>query len=164
MALDVDEEFDADISIDNVHGALFGDIYYLNYYGINVFFYVCGTDTHRVRVYEMAKKKRVINGESAEYLTPKFRPASSPYFVLKHNSWTKSEYWLKTTTENRMIVPIDIYSPIYKKALSLGIEYPITGYAFATKIEKETRRHILDYYWAAPAKRPKKSKAKREIN
>ena len=148
----LEDGFDADFCIDNVDGAMFGDIYYLNYYGINVFFYVCGTDTHRVRVYELAKKRGKINGESAECLTLNFRPTKAPYFVYKHNCWTKSEFWLETTTENRIIVPIDMFSPIHKKVLDLGIDFPITGYAYAVKIEKEQRKNILSYYWEAPKK------------
>lgn len=151
------DDFDADYDVGNVDGVRFGDIFYLNYYGINVFFYVCGLDTHRVRVFELAKKRKKINGESAEYLAPHLKPTSAPYFVLEHNCWTKSEHWFETTTEDRMIVPIDMYSPIHKKVLDLGIDFPITGYAYAIKLDKEQRANVLTYYWEAP-KRIKKQK------
>ena len=123
----LDVNFDADYDIGNDDGIEFGDLYYLNYYGINVFFYVCGLDKHRVRIYELSKKKRIIDGVSAEFLTPTLKPTRAPLIVLENNGWTISNYWARTNNKRQIEIPINVSDPLYKKALELGVEYPVTG-------------------------------------
>ena len=157
----LEEDFDVDYDIGNADGVEFGDIFYLNYYGVNVFFYVCGLDRHRVRVYELAKKRSVIDGVSAEYLTPDFKPTSAPKVVLTHNSWTKSEYWVKTTPDGRLEFYIG-FGPLMCKAMKVSEQYPVSGYVYAFSLKKEQEVGILKYYWEAPkpVKKQKRNKIK----
>ena len=146
-----EEDFDADYDIENVDGVKFGDIFYLNYYGINVFFYVCGTDHHRVRIFELAKKRGMINGIHAEYLAPGLKPTTAPKVVLSHNSWTKSEFWVNTNEEGQIYIPVND-GPLLHKALKLGVEYPLTGEYRAIPLKYN---NILEYYWELPKKKTK---------
>ncbi len=152
----LDPSFDADYDIGNDDGIEFGDCYYLNYYGINVLFYVCGLDKHRVRIYELAKKKRIIDGVSAEYLTPELKPTRSPLVVLENNCWTKSNYWARTNNKRQIEIPVKVSDPLYKKAVELGIEYPATGLCYAIWLEEEQKKGVANFYWPAPKKNKKK--------
>ena len=158
-----EEDFDIDYDLENFDGVKFGDIYYLNYYGINVFFYVCGLDHHKVRIYELAKKRKVINGEHAEYLAPHLRATTSPKVVLQNNCWTKSEFWVETTKEGNLVIPV-FDGPLIYTAIKLGIEFPITGYAYATSLKKEKEIGIFKYYWEAPKKIKKQKINKNKIS
>lgn len=144
-----EEDFDADYDIENVDGVKFGDVFHLDYYGINVFFYVCGTDHHRVRIFELAKKRGVINGIHAEYLAPGLKPTTAPKVVLSHNSWTKSEFWVETNKEGQLCIPIND-GPLLRKALKLDVEYPLTGEYRAYPVAEATK-----YYWEVPKKKTK---------
>ena len=151
------EDFDADYCIENVDGIEFGDILYLNYYGINVFFYVCGVDHHQVRLFELAKKRLKMNGESIEVLAPGLKPTTVPKIVLENNCWTKSEYWARTTSDQKVEIPI-WDGPLIYNAIKLGIENPVPGYAYAILIDKEERKDIFKYYWSAPKKAKKQKR------
>lgn len=146
-----EEDFDADYDIENVDGVKFGDIFYLNYYGINVFFYVCGTDHHRARIFELAKKRIKYEGKSVEVLTSKLAPTTSPKVVLEHNSWTKSNFWVDTNKEGQIYIPVND-GPLLHKALKLGVEYPLTGEYRAIPLNNN---NILEYYWELPKKKTK---------
>jgi len=152
-----DEAFDVDISIENTSGVNFGDIYYLNYYGINVFFYVCGLDHSRVRIYELAKKRKIINGIHAEYLTPNLNPTTSPRIVLNNNCWTKSDFWVDTTKDGRLVIPV-WDGPLVYNAIKLGNDIPMIGEFYAIHLKEEQENGILHYYWPAPQKVSKKNK------
>ena len=146
-----EEDFDIDYDLENFDGVNFGDIFYLNYYGINVFFYVCGLDHHRVRIYELAKKRKIINGESAEYLAPYFKATTSPKVVLEHNCWTKSEFWVETTKDGRLVIPV-WDGPLIYMAIALGYPAPTPGPVYAFPLKKEKEEGIFKYYWLAPHK------------
>ena len=152
-----EEDFDADYDLGNVGGIEFGDIFYLNYYGINVFFYVCGLDHNRVRIYELAKKRKIINGVHAEFLTPKLSPTTSPLVVLKHNSWTKSEFWVETTKDGRLVIPV-WDGPLVYQAIKIGNEIPVIGEFYAIHLKEEQEAGILNYYWPAPERKKQKKK------
>lgn len=148
-----EEDFDIDYDLGNEDGVEFGDVFYLNYYGINVFFYVCGLDHHRVRVYELAKKRAVIDGAHVEYLTHNLRPTTCPKVVLLKNCWTQSEFWVKTTPDKKLEFWIGA-GPLYFKAQSLG-HYPVPGYVYAQLCEEEQEAGIVNFYWPAPIKKKK---------
>ena len=152
----LEDDFDIDYDIGNYDGVDFGDIFYLNYYGINVFFYVCGLDHHQVRIYELAKKRSTINGVHAEYLTPDLKPTRSPKVVLEHNSWTKSEFWVKTDSQGNLIIPLGSNSPLVKEAYKLGVYLPASEYAYAFSLKEQQKEGILKYYWEAPKKKIEK--------
>ena len=152
-----EEDFDIDYDLENFDGVSFGDIFYLNYYGINVFFYVCGLDHHRVRIFELAKTRKKINGLPSEYLTPGLKPTTSPKVVLSHNSWTKSEFWVETTKDGNLVIPV-WDGPLIYKAISLGIECPVPGPMYAMPLKQEQKAGIFKYYWPAPQKIKKQNK------
>lgn len=160
-------DFDADYDLDNVDGVMFGDIYYLNYYGINVFFYVCRIDHHRVAVFELAKKKAKLpkTGECVEFIHPKLKPARSPLVVLENNCWTKSNFWVDTNKEKQLIIPVAFLSPLYNCALDLGIELPMSGEYCAVPLTKEQDEGTLfTFYWDVPKKAKNKNKNKIDIS
>ena len=158
-----EEDFDADYDIENVDGVEFGDIFYLNYYGINVFFYVCGTDHHRVRIFELAKKHITVNGIKAEAIAPKLSPTTSPKVVLSNNCWTKSNFWVDTNSDGQIYIPVND-GPLVYKAISLGVEYPLTGEYRAYPLKKEKENGILNYYWELPKRTNHKNKNILKIN
>lgn len=149
----LEDGFDADFCIDNEDGVHFGDVFYLCYYGINVFFYVCGLDRHRVRIYELAKKRGKLNGETIEYLTPTLRATTSPKIVLEHNTWTKSEFWVNTSSDGKLIIPV-WDGPLVYGAIKLGHDTPIIGDMYAIPLKKEKKEGITTFYWLVP--KPKK--------
>ena len=71
---------DPNYDIENEDGIEFGNIFYLSYYGINVFFYVCRTNQHSVAVFELAKKKVKIDAEPepVEIIDTRLIPARKP--------------------------------------------------------------------------------------
>lgn len=145
------DEYDKDIGIENLSGIMFGQVFYLNYYGINVFLYVCGQDSNRVRVFELAKSKiKNQEGELVEVIKPGLKPAKNPLIVTGRNGWTVSNFWLETGIDKEtgikvLYVPIRMYDPIYKKALELGVEYPDFGEIKAEYVKEPER-----YYWEMP--------------
>lgn len=157
-----EEDFDADYDIENVDGVKFGDIFYLDYYGINVFFYVCRTDHHQVAIFELAKKKvkldYVSEEEKVEIVDRRLVPARKPYIVTENNCWTKSEFFVKTTEEGHILIPIKYKSRIYNEALKLGEEFPITGEYRAVPLAD-----FAKYYYELP-KSKKQRKRKHYIN
>lgn len=150
----LDPNFDADYDIGNDDGVSFGDIFYLNYHGINLFFYVCGLDRHRVRIYELAKKRKVINGIHAEFLTPKLAPTTCPKVVLMKNLWTKSEMWVETTSDGNIIIPVT--QVLINMARRNGEPTPVMGNVLAYPLKEELEMGILNYYWPAPSLSRKK--------
>ena len=158
-----EEDFDADYDIENVSGVKFGDIFYLNYYGINVFFYVCGLDHNRVRIYELAKKRTIVDGIHAEYLTRDLKPTTSPRIVLNNNCWTKSDFWVDTTKDGRLIIPV-WDGPLVYQAIKLGNGLPAIGEFYACHLKKEQEDGVSNYYWPAPEKKNKKNKNKIKIS
>lgn len=149
-----EDDFDARTDIDNEDGFQFGDIIYVNYYGINVFLAVCGVDHHRVCLYELAKKRTVVDGIHVEYLTLNLSPTSSPKIVLRNNCWTKSDYWARTTKDGKVELYIND-GPLLRTALKLGVEYPVTGYVYAEALKEEGKKGICNYCWPAPVKKKK---------
>lgn len=156
-----EEDFDIYYDLENFDGIDFGDVAYLNYYGINLFFYVCGLDHHRVRIFELAKKRATIDNVKVEYLTKDLKPTTSPKIVLEHNSWTKSEYWAKTTKDGRIEINIE-YGPLTYMAQKMGVEFPITGPMYAYVLKEEKKKGVANFYWPAPGK--KKTLFSVEIN
>lgn len=150
------DDFDPYIDIENYDGVKFGDIFYLVYYDIYVFFYVCCSDHHQVAIFELAKRriKHPTLGKSVEMLTDDLKPTKSPYIVLENNCWTKSSFLVKTTKEGKLIIPVEVGSRLYNKAIQLGVEYPVTGEFYAEKLDTNTRT-VLDYYCDIPKKKKK---------
>lgn len=150
----LDPNFDADYDIGNDDGVNFGDIFYLNYHGINLFFFVCGLDKHRVRIYELAKKRVVVNGIHAETLTPKLAPTTCPKVVLMKNLWTKSETWVETTSDGNILLPVT--QILINMARRNGEQTPAMGSVLAYPLKEELEMGILNYYWPAPSLSRKK--------
>lgn len=146
----LEKGFDIDIDIENVDGVKFGDVFYLNYYNINVFFYVCRTGVDQVAIFELAKKKVLYNNEKVEVLAPGLKPARNPLVVIKNNCWTKSEFYVRTTKDKELIIPVAFRSPLYLAAIELGNEFPTTGnfraflvkdcYAYFGKIPEKIKK------------------------
>lgn len=145
------EGFDPYTDIENIHGVSFGDIFYLVYYGICIFFYVCCSDHHQVAIYELAKKriKHPTLGKTIEMLTEDLKPTKSPYVVLENNCWTKSCFLVKTAEGGRIIIPVEAGSRLYNKAIQLGVEFPDTGEFYAEKLDTKNKAP-LEYYCDIP--------------
>lgn len=157
------EEIDLEIGTENENGIIFGDCFYLNYYGINVFFYVCKTNKDSACVYELAKKRVKYEGRTVEILCNNLVATKSPLVVLENNCYTKSNFWVSTTKDKCLIIPVEYLSPLYKKALEQGVEFPATGEFKALMLEEEKKKGFLRFYWEVtkPIKKIKKQKNKK---
>ena len=135
------------IGSENVDGALFGDVYYLNYHGINVFFYVCRTSMFKVCIFELSKKKIKYEGKTVDVLCDGLKPTKSPKVILDNNCCYKSDFWVSTTKDGAIEIFIDSSLPLYKQAIKEGVEFPETGPVYAYKLKEELENGILNYYW-----------------
>ena len=128
--------------IDNIHDIMYGDVFHLKYFGINVFFAVCKTDEKKVAVYELSKKKIKQDGKTIEIICSR-EPTSSPLVVpKKENCDSKSNTWFETTEDKELLVKVTYNCPLFQK-----IENPRTGIFKATLLEEEMKHGILNYYW-----------------
>lgn len=137
------DDVDLEIGFENEYGIIFGDIFYFYYQGINVFFYVCKTNSTQVCLYELAKKKIKYEGKTVNILCPGLKPTKSPNIITENNCCCKSQFWVNVKDENHIIIPIENDMPIYHK-----VDYPYLGYFEATKIpNNEKQNGVLNYYW-----------------
>lgn len=127
------------------------DLFYLNYFGINVFFVVCNTRYDEVCLFEVKTKIKKINGEKVEILSKRLSPSKKPYIIPENeNSLNKSKFWvspLKIPFEKDVWLPIkiDASSRIFTLALEEGEGYPITGTAYAKPVENDFRTSCWEY-------------------
>jgi len=152
-----------DLEIENIHGVMPGDCFYLKYYNENVFFYVHKIKEEKVAVFELAKDKIKINGVTVNVLCRGLKPTQNPVVVPKYKNCTLSEFWLKTSDENGNIflnVPIRYNSLIYNKVKKAGVDYPIIGTFSACYLKEETKKGLLNYYWEIQPIKKKKNKNK----
>ena len=131
----------------NKHDIFLLDVFYLNYYGINVFFQVCQTQEDKVCVYELATKTRKIKGKKVDTLTNRLKPSKNPLFVPKYmNTYTKSEYWVPSyILEDRnsaIMLSIGLFDPIYNEAVRRGTNYPSFGFVYPHKVTD-----YINKYW-----------------
>lgn len=158
------DELDLEIGTENKNGIIFGDCFYLLYCGINVFFYVCKTNKDNACVYELAKKRIKYEGKTVEILCNNFRPTKNPVVVLDNNCYTKSEYWVPTTEDGCILIPVSAGDPLYEKAIEeMGVEFPPTGEFKAIPLTEERKNGLMCYYWDVilPDKKPKNKKIKK---
>ena len=134
------------IGTENVDGILFGDVFYLNYHGINIFLYVCRTSYFQVAVYELGTKKIKYENKQVEIIN-NMKPARKPLIVTEDNCWTKSRFWVDTTKDHELIIPINSDTPAYKEAIKMGIEFPETGLFKAIWLETEQKEGLGRFYW-----------------
>ena len=112
----------------------------LNYYGIMVFFQICGTTENYVYLVELDTKQ----DENGLFINPSLKTSKNPYFVLKNNVRSKSTYKALTTLFHRQaVVAIKITENdrIYKEALSY-VDYPEEGTFYAYRVNE-----YLNCYW-----------------
>ena len=147
MELEGAEDFELEIGPDNVDGVEYNSYYYLDYYGVNVFFCVCKTDRFRVCIYELAKKQVKVNGEICDALCKGLKPNKNPLVVKENNCPTKSKFWVQSTKEGNLLIPIPLCSTLYNEAVKAGTPYPNYGYGIATCIDQLTEKGLLRYYW-----------------
>lgn len=142
IKLDLDD-LERSQCLDNEYGIVFGDIFFLRYQDINVFFYVCGTTSSQVRLYELAKKKRRINGKTVNTLCCGLKPTQSPNIITENNCWHKSTFWVNIKDDEHIFIPIESNMPIYHKT-----KYPYLGDFEAIKLTDEEKQNgVLNYYW-----------------
>lgn len=129
---------------DNEDGIIYGDIFYLCYYGINVFLKVCRTSPKQVAVYELAKKKLKGNKEGII-----LKPTKAPVLVADNNCPSKSNFWARTRTERGNIyidVDVPYNSLLVKRAHDMG--FPLVKLCVsAIHIKEEQENGVLNYYW-----------------
>ena len=141
------DELTLQIGSENLDEVLFGDLFYLNYYGVNVFFYVCRTSLYQVAIYEIKKKRIKYENQIVEIIDSDLKPSHKPLVVTENNCWTKSRFWVNTTHEKKLLIPININTPVYKEAIKQGTEFPETGYFEAVWLEEEQKKGVANYYW-----------------
>ena len=133
------------IDFENTHGYIIGDIFWLNYYDINIFLYVCKVDINKVLVYELQTKK--IKNEKNKYIEiikPGLKIIKKS--LLRDKNETK-KFWVETK-EDGLQVPIRYMCPIYKEIIDRGISlYPKFGIMKAVCLIEEKKNGIGNYYW-----------------
>lgn len=124
----------------NKFNIFLGDVFLLNYYGIMVFFQICGTTENYVYLVELDTKE----DENGLFINPSLKTSKNPYFVLKNNVRSKSTYKALTTLFRReAVVAIKITDKdrIYQEALNIT-DYPEEGYFYAYRVNE-----YLNSYW-----------------
>jgi hypothetical protein len=124
----------------NKFNIFLGDVFLLNYYGILVFFQVCGTTEKNAYLVELATEKI----EYGIIINPLLKTSKNPYFVLKNNVRSKSTYRVMTTLfhgDAVLAIKITDKDRIYQEALSI-VDYPKEGYFYAYRV-----RNYLDCCW-----------------
>lgn len=123
-------------------GVFLGDIFLLNYCGINVFFRVCKTYKNSVCLYEIKTKEINCEGKKCIALSKKLVANKEPFIIdKKYNTQTKSNYEvypIPTPYEDGgVVIPIEITPscPLFLEALKNENEYPMIGTAYAYKIK-----------------------------
>ena len=147
----------------NKHGVCFGDFYYFNYYGINVFFRVCKTTDMQVCLYEIEKKKVTVVGESElkECIHYDVKPARHPLVITENNTSRNSQYWVFSCEDKSVSLYIDSSYPIYKLAKELGLN-PEEGFLNAISLAGIQPNGVCNYYWDINVKEPDRKKIKKE--
>ena len=142
IKLDLDN-LERNICFENEYGIGYGDIFIMNYQGINVFFFVCRSLAEQVCVYELAKKKRRFGNLKVNKLCPGLKPTQSPNVITQNNCGYKSNFWVPILDKDNIIIPITKEMPI---AYKTGCLYDT--FCIATKIpEEEKANGVLNYYW-----------------
>ena len=165
MLTQEDYEIIQECGVDNVHGVEYGDIYYLNYYGINVFFKVCKTEPKRVCVFELQKRRVHVEGQEdvKEALGLNLWAAKDPLIVTKNNSEAKSKFWVNSDKDKVIWFFIDNTYPIYELAYDLGLN-PEFGFFGAESCASFQNNGICRYYWDMPVDARKRKKKKNQVD
>ena len=142
------DDLDYKAGLLNEYGIIFGDIFYLRYCGINVFFCVCKTTTTQCCIFELAKKRIKYKGKIVEVLYGEYKGAKKPLVVTEDNCYSKSNFWVDMKNENEIWIPITTDLPLYKCACEKAKDYiPKLGEFEAVKLTEEKANGILNYYW-----------------
>lgn len=136
------DSLELQIGTENDYGIIFGDIFYLQFCHINVFFYVCKTTSKQVCIYELAKKKIKRHGRTVEVLCPGLKPTQSPNIITENNCCSKSTFWVDVKDENHIWIPITSNMPFSRKSNVLFF-----GEKEAIKLTEEKEKGVLNYYW-----------------
>lgn len=131
----------------NRYGIFLTDIYYLNYYGINVFFQVCKTEYERVCLVELKTKIKKIDGEKREVLTKRLLVNKDSQIIPKNSTYTQSSYRVTPTKipeYDTYVLPIriDYFSDFRRNALDITNQYCSAGIAYAVPLNE-----YLHKYW-----------------
>ena len=117
------EESEEVINLDNVR---LMDIYLTRYNDINIFFMVSKTRLHHVALFELETKIDYAIGEDNmpyESLVDGLKPRKRPYIIPKNNCWTKTDFWVKTDTNDGFIyIPTSYSSPLCQLDIARGRE------------------------------------------
>lgn len=101
----------------NQDGVNLGDIFWVRYRKINVFFMVAKTKRHSVALFELETSfKEFIGEENMPYesFVENFKPRKRPYIITGNNCWTKTEFWVKTDKDGNVHIPTLPESPLCK--------------------------------------------------
>lgn len=166
------DEYEINMGLENKDDVWWGDVFWLRYHDINVFFAVSFTDTHKVAIYELAKRKFKSGDEVYEEIINQYQPTRSPYVVLKNNCSLKTNHWVETETKylempdgklmdvKTLKIIIKPYDRLYKKAQEKGIDFPDTG-TFSAIYVPDVENVIFP---CAKPKHKKVKKLKKDLN
>ena len=139
------DKLERQIGFENEHGAMYGQIYYLDFHGINLFFFGCRTAARHISLFELEKKRIQQEGKTVEIIHPRLKPARKPLLIEDNNCEYKTNYWAETGKE---CVYVTVYadSPLFKQAYEDGKE-PMPGTYKAVWLKEEQEKGIANYYW-----------------
>ena len=125
-----------------------GDIFWLEYHGINVFFEVGRVGADFACVYELRTKCIKKDGKVFDAICLGRKGTKYPLFVpADENTWTKTNYVVETTTLSDapfLVIYVDFGSKIYNLAKSYGILRPATGRLYAEKLDEDIYNFIFN--------------------
>ena len=136
--------------LDNKDDIITGDVFWLNYYGINIFLGVSKTMYDQVAVFEIKKYKYWEQGldDYADVINDKFRYETNPLLVTGKNNFMKTEFWVDTDfgkVTNCAVLKIWVGddSKLFKKAQELnpGVDI-VPGYKYAIEV-----KDVYSHYW-----------------
>ncbi len=132
------------VEFENVNGFIVGDIFWLNYYDLNIFLYVCKADINKVLVYELQTQKIKKGKKYIEIIKPGLKMAKKS--LLRDISEDK-KFWVDTEPK-AILVPVRYMCPIYKTVIESGINsFPKMGLVKAIYLKEEKENGISNYYW-----------------
>lgn len=133
----------------NDFGIRIQDAFLLDYYGVKVFFRVCGTTKDSVFLVELAQKRTKWGIQISRTL----KGSKNPLVVLKGNDSVHSRYEAfpeSVSGSVRLPIRVDYGDPLHREAMNYA-EFPACGYAYAVPLNKPMHE-LLDMYWEVSEK------------
>lgn len=122
----------------NIYGVFIGDIFQINYYGINIFLMVAKTEAEKVYIVELGTKSVKIENEEYDVSCGRLKYSKNPYIVKENNNITYTKYGVvPIEKKGEVFLPIKVSygSKLYKDAEKIN-DGVVCGTVYAYKIDQ----------------------------